>query len=78
VGKRRILGEEGTRPSIGSSTSQRLPACVVSAESRAFYDRKGAEGKRYTQALIALAHQRVNVVWEMLGDGTTFEERSAA
>jgi transposase len=49
-----------------------------SAESRAFYERKRAEGKRHTQALIALARRRVNVVWAMLRDGTTFETRSAA
>jgi len=48
-------------------------------KSRAFYDRKRAEGKRHTQALIALARRRVNVVvWAMLRDGTTFEDRSAA
>ena len=46
-------------------------------ESRVFYDRKRAEGKRHTQALIALARRRVNVVWAMLRDGTTFETRSA-
>jgi transposase len=45
-------------------------------ESRAFYERKRAEGKRHTQALIALARRRVNVVWAMLRDGTTFESRS--
>jgi transposase len=50
----------------------------ASQESRAFYDRKRAEGKRHTQALIALARRRVNVVWAMLRDGTTFEDRSAA
>jgi transposase len=49
-----------------------------SPESRAFYDRKRAEGKRHTQALIALARRRVNVVWAMLRDGTTYETRSAA
>jgi transposase len=49
-----------------------------SPESRTFYDRKRAEGKRHTQALIALARRRVNVVWAMLRDGTTFESRSAA
>ena len=49
-----------------------------SPESRAFYDRKRAEGKRHTQALIALARRRVNVVWAMLRNGTTFETRSAA
>jgi transposase len=41
--------------------------------SRAFYDRKRREGKRHTQALIALARRRVNVLWAMLRDGTTFE-----
>lgn len=47
-------------------------------ESRVFYERKRAEGKRHTQALIALARRRVNVVWAMLRDGTAFESRSAA
>ena len=49
-----------------------------SPESRAFYERKRAEGKRHTQALIALARRRVNVLWAMLRDGTTFEARSVA
>lgn len=47
-------------------------------ESRAFYDRKRPEGKRHTQAVIALARRRVNVLWAMLRDGATFEARSAA
>jgi transposase len=47
-------------------------------ESRAFYERKRAEGKRHTQALIALARRRVNVLWAMLRDGIEFESRSAA
>jgi transposase len=46
--------------------------------SRAFYERKRAEGKRHTQALIALARRRVNVVWAMLRDGTTLEAQSGA
>jgi transposase len=50
----------------------------ASAESRTFYDRKRAEGKRHTQALIALARRRVNVVWAMLRDGTTFVAQSGA
>ena len=49
-----------------------------SPQSRAFYDRKRAEGKRHIQALIALARRRVNVLWAMLRDGTTFVARSAA
>jgi transposase len=47
-------------------------------ESRAFYDRKGREGARRTQALVALARRRVNVLRTMLRDGTTFESRSTA
>ena len=49
-----------------------------SPESRAFYDRKRAEGKRHAQAVIALARRRVNVLWAMLRDGATFQARSAA
>jgi transposase len=49
-----------------------------SPESRTFYDRKRTEGKKHTQALIALARRRVNVLWAMLRDGTTFEARSMA
>src|ERR671910_2106265 len=49
-----------------------------SPQSRVFYERKRAEGKRHTQALIALARRRVNVLWAMLRDGTAFESRSAA
>ncbi len=47
-------------------------------ESRAFYDRKRAEGKRHRQALIALARRRVNVLWAMLRDGTTFKPNDLA
>ncbi len=47
-----------------------------SPHSRAFYDRKRREGKRHTQALIALARRRVNVLWAMLRDETTFESPS--
>ena len=47
-------------------------------ESRAFYDRKRREGKRHTQALIALARRRVDVLWAMLRDGSTFGTRWAA
>jgi hypothetical protein len=37
-------------------------------ESRAFYDRKKAEGKKHTQALVALPCRRVNVL--SVGDAT--------
>jgi transposase len=48
-----------------------------SPTSRTFYDRKRREGKRHTQALIALARRRVNVLWAMLRDGTMFKATSA-
>ena len=49
-----------------------------SPHSRAFYDRKRREGKNHTQALIELARRRVNVLWAMLRDETTFEVPPAA
>ncbi len=42
-------------------------------QSRAFYDRKRAEGKRHTQAVLALARRRVNVLWALLRDGRCYE-----
>ncbi|MEV1084064.1 IS110 family transposase [Streptomyces sp. NPDC050211] len=41
--------------------------------SRTFYDRKRAEGKRHTQAVIALARRRVNVLWALIRDGRLYE-----
>lgn len=43
------------------------------AESRRFYERKRAEGKRHTQAVLALARRRVNVLWALLRDGRCYE-----
>ncbi|WSV65593.1 IS110 family transposase [Streptomyces sp. NBC_01013] len=42
-------------------------------ESRRFYERKRAEGKRHTQAVLALARRRVNVLWALIRDGRCFE-----
>lgn len=41
--------------------------------SRLFYDRKRAEGKRHIQAVLALARRRVNVLWALLRDGRRYE-----
>ncbi|WP_406723560.1 IS110 family transposase [Streptomyces sp. GD-15H] len=41
--------------------------------SRAFYDRKRAEGKRHTQAVLALARRRVNVLWALIRDGRCYQ-----
>ena len=43
-------------------------------DSRAFYDRKRAEGKRHHQAVIALARRRVNVLWAILRNREPFRE----
>jgi len=61
-----------------------LRACYISAEvaarshpeSRAYYDRKRAEGKGHKQAVLALARRRINVIWALLRDGTTYQQRS--
>jgi transposase len=58
-----------------------LRACYLSAHiairtdpaSRIYYDRKRAEGKRHTQAVLALARRRLNVLWAMLRDHRTYQ-----
>lgn len=37
--------------------------------SRRYYERKRTEGKRHTQAVLALARRRVNVLWALIRDG---------
>ncbi|MFE1835276.1 IS110 family RNA-guided transposase [Streptomyces sviceus] len=44
-------------------------------DSRRFYERKRAEGKRHVQAVLALARRRVNVLWALLRDGRTYEAK---
>lgn len=43
--------------------------------SRAFYDRKRAEGKRHHQAIIALARRRIDVLWAMLAARKPFNPK---
>ena len=58
-----------------------LRACYLSAHiairtdtaSRTYYDRKRSEGKTHTQAVFALARRRLNVLWAMLRDHTTYQ-----
>jgi transposase len=42
-------------------------------DSRRYYDRKRAEGKKHTQAVMALARRRVNVLWALLRDGRLYQ-----
>lgn len=46
--------------------------------SRAYYDRKRAQGKRHNQAVIALARRRCDVLFAMLRDGTLYEPQTAS
>ena len=45
-------------------------------ESRDFYDRKRAEGKKHIQAVLALARRRVNVLWALLRDNRLYQPRT--
>lgn len=46
--------------------------------SRAFYDRKRAEGKRHNAALICLARRRCDVIYAMLRNGTHYRHPEPA
>lgn len=48
-------------------------AALRDPESRAYCDRKIAQGKRHNQALIALARRRSDVLFAMLRDGTLYQ-----
>jgi len=63
-----------------------LRACYLAAQiavrtdpiSRAYYDRKRTEGKTHTQAVIALARRRLNVMWAMLRDHAAYQPATTA
>jgi transposase len=42
-------------------------------ESRTYYDRKRTEGKRHSQAVLCLARRRLNVLWAMQRDNTSYQ-----
>ena len=57
-----------------------LRACYLAAQfairtdraSRTYYNRKRSEGKTHTQAVLALARRRLNVLWAMLRDHAVY------
>jgi transposase len=63
-----------------------LRTCYLAAQSaartdpasRAYYERKRAEGKHHRQAVLALARRRLNVLWAMLRDHTAYQIPTAA
>jgi transposase len=56
------------------SSLSALKSCPA---SRTYYDRKRGEGKTHIQAMLSLARRRLNVLWAMLCDGTTYPPASA-
>lgn len=57
------------------SSLSALKSCPA---SRGYYDRKRLEGKSHIQAMLSLARRRLNVIWAMLRDGTTYISVPAA
>jgi transposase len=54
-----------------------LSALKSCPASRGYYDRKRVEGKSHIQAMLSLARRRLNVLWAMLRDGTTYTSAPA-
>ena len=52
-------------------------AALADPASRAYYDRKRAEGKKHNAALICLARRRIDVLHAMLRTKTTYQPRPA-
>jgi hypothetical protein len=48
-------------------------ASLADLTSRAYYDRKRAQGKRHNAALICLARRRTDVIHAMLRDHTHYQ-----
>jgi hypothetical protein len=44
--------------------------------SKAYYDRKRAEGKKHNAAVICLARRRCDVIYTMLKNGTLYQEKT--
>jgi transposase len=57
------------------AASNSLKTCP---ESRRYYDRKRAEGKHHRQSVLSLARRRVNVLWAMQRDNTTYNSAPKA
>lgn len=49
-----------------------LSALKSCPASRSYYDRKRTEGKTRIQAMLPMARRRLNALWAILRDGTTF------
>ncbi len=71
-----------TKPKGGNRRLKRVLVLSASKsvlscdESRAYYDRKRAEGRCYTSAVTALGQKRLDVMYAMLRDGKSYEKRN--
>ena len=71
-----------TKPRSGNRRLKRVLVLSASKsilfcdESRAYYDRKRAEGRGYNSAVTALARRRLNVMYAMLRDGKPYEKNN--
>ncbi|MBT9175700.1 MAG: hypothetical protein DDT22_01384 [candidate division WS2 bacterium] len=54
-----------------------IAGCTIRqvAESRAYYEKKRAEGKEYNHALRCLARQLIKVIFRMLKEGRDYVEK---
>jgi transposase len=52
-------------------------AALADPASRTYYDKKIAQGKHHTQALLCLARRRADVLFAMLRDGTFYDPQPA-
>ncbi|MFI6389315.1 IS110 family transposase, partial [Nonomuraea sp. NPDC050540] len=50
-------------------------ASLADPESREYYDKKRAEGKKHNAALICLARRRSDVIYAMLRDRKPYQSR---
>ena len=53
-------------------------AALHDPESRAYYDRKRAQGKKHNAAIVCLARRRTDVIYAMLRDGTYYQAKTPA
>ena len=71
-----------TKPRSGNRRLKRVlvlsasKSIIFCEESRSYYERKRSEGRSYNSAVMALARRRLNVMYAMLRDGTTYEKQN--
>lgn len=76
------LRQRGAPPkSVNSRCRTAMMTCIARhmkcvPESRAYYDRKRAQGKRHNQAIRALGRHLTRVIWKMLEQNRDYERKT--